>query len=78
MVMHEGHSRPAQVIYQHGADLWEFQTANRRSVGVGMHHLEGSWEAPPRGWFKLNIDGIVDPSSGLCGVGVVVRIHKAS
>ncbi|XP_021833040.1 uncharacterized protein LOC110772866 [Prunus avium] len=44
------------------------------------HHRQSSmpipnkkWQSPPPGYFKLNVDGALSLSSGLRGVGVVVR-----
>lgn len=38
--------------------------------------LRISWEPPPLGWFKLNIDGASLNNPGMAGIGGVIRNHK--
>ncbi|CAI9090938.1 OLC1v1025834C1 [Oldenlandia corymbosa var. corymbosa] len=37
-----------------------------------------SWTAPPLGWFKLNTDGVYDPSTGEARAGGLIRDHRGN
>jgi hypothetical protein len=37
-----------------------------------------TWEPPPAGWIKINVDGSFVESTGAAGVGVIARDHKGS
>jgi ribonuclease HI len=43
----------------------------------GRTREQTTWEPPPHGWIKVNVDGAFDQGSGVGGVGVIIRNAKA-
>ncbi|KAF5200790.1 hypothetical protein FRX31_009623 [Thalictrum thalictroides] len=51
-------------------------SADQRGQGPTKHQISAAWELPPKGWYKLNTDGLASPNLGPRGGGVVIRDQR--
>ena len=73
-----------QIVFEYTCQLpyqiWNFAMdylkdvhGNRRSQLLHRTAESGKWETPPRGAFKINVDGATSEQGRNSGVGVVIR-----
>ena len=67
---------PLQVWEMEKRVVEDFQEANPMHLS-SIQPSKGGWVAPPRGFFKINVDGASSlDSQGMSGVGVIIRDAK--